>query len=92
MRRVPTWSPLSFSSSVAFDTVVLILTISKIKGAKLSGVADQIFRDNLLYFMLVTITNIGVLTIQSLGSNNDTTVKPVSLPYPTVITSAMGSR
>lgn len=91
MHPVPTWSPLSFSSSVAFDTVVLILTIGKIKGAKLSGVAGQIFRDNLLYFVLVTVTNIGVLAIQSLGSN-DTAVKPVALPYPTLMTSAMGSR
>jgi hypothetical protein len=76
---------------VAFDTVVLILTIIKIKGANLSGLAGQIFRDNILYFTLVTITNITVLAIQSLGSSN-TVAKPVSLPYPTLITSAMGSR
>lgn len=93
MQPVPSWSPIGFASSVIFDTVVLILGLLRLHGNVVgtSKVSRQIYQDNIMYFLLVTCTNIVVLAIQSLPSSYDL-VKPNALPYATLITYAMGSR
>lgn len=91
---MPTWDPLCFAASVAFDTVVLFLTIIKLKGENIkdSKVGYQILRDNIIYFTIVTVTNLVVLVIQTLPGEKYALIKPVTLPYPTLITTAMGTR
>ncbi|THH01469.1 hypothetical protein EW026_g1239 [Hermanssonia centrifuga] len=76
MDPIISWAPISYASSVAFDTVILVLTLAK---------------DNLRYFMLATATNIAVLSIQALGAEHDM-IKPAAVPFSTVMTVAMGSR
>ena len=93
MHPIVSWAPISFASSVLFDATVLILTLAKLRRnlvAK-SLVRRQIFRDTLMYFTLTTVTNIAVLSIQALGSAH-AMIKPVAVPYSTVMTVTMGSR
>jgi hypothetical protein len=94
MLPIVSWAPTSFASSVAFDSVVLILTLSKLHGnlaAAKSRVGRQIYQDNLVYFVLTTATNITVLTIQALGSEYDM-IKPTAVPFSTLMTTTMGAR
>ena len=93
MHGVPIWNPLSFASSVVFDSVILFLTVIKLRRdeAKDSVVGTRILRDNVFYFVVVSVTNIVVLVINCLGPRFDS-VKPATLPYPTVMTIAMGTR
>jgi len=94
LHPVPTWDPICLASSVAFDTTVLFLTLIKLRRdtMKSSTVGNQILKDNILYFVIVTVTNIVVLIIQSLPGEKYAFVKPVALPYPTLMTTAMGTR
>lgn len=93
MMPVPSWSPIGFASSVIFDCVILVLGLAKLQGnmSVSSQVSRRIYQDNIVYFILVTCTNIIVLAIQALPASYDL-VKPNALPYSTVITYAMGSR
>jgi len=93
LHPVPDWDPLPFASSVVFDTLILFLTVIKLREdeVKDSVVGNQILRDNVLYFVIVSVTNIVVLVINCLGPRFDS-VKPVTLPYPTLMTTAMGTR
>ena len=53
------------------------------------------YRDNFLYFLATTVTNLTVLVIQTLPSSHpfiDNFLKPNVLPYATLITVAMGTR
>jgi len=87
----PVWSPIGFASSVAFDSVVLLLTIIGLRGTqKTTNIGRLLLNDNIIYFVIVTATNLFVLVIQSLQSTDS--VKPVVLPFPTLMTTAMGSR
>lgn len=88
------WAPISYSSSVAFDTIVLIFTLFKLHGnlaTTKSKVGKQIYRDNLGYFLLTTVTNITVLSIQALGPQH-ALLKPTAVPFSTLMTVTMGSR
>jgi len=93
LNGVPTWDPISFASSVVFDSVILFLTFIKLREdeARNSVVGNQILRDNFIYFSIVSITNVVVLVINCLGPRF-TAAKLVSLPYPTLMTTAMGTR
>lgn len=94
MQPVVSWAPISYASSVAFDSVVLGLTLAKLRPnitmAK-SAVGRQIFRDTLMYFILTAATNIAVLSIQSLDSSHSM-IKPTAIPFSTLMTVTMGSR
>ncbi|KAG5643502.1 hypothetical protein DXG03_000743 [Asterophora parasitica] len=94
MLPIVSWAPISYASSVAFDTVVLVLTLAKLHGnlaTTKSRVGKQIYRDNLVYFLLTAVTNITVLTIQGLGPQHDM-IKPTAVPFSTLMTVTMGSR
>lgn len=93
LHGVPNWDPLSFASSVVFDSVILFLTVIKLREDEIKGsmVGKQILRDNVLYFVIVSVTNIVVLVINCLGPRFDS-AKLVTLPYPTLMTTAMGTR
>ena len=54
-------------------------------------VGGQILRDNVLYFVIVSVTNIVVLVINCLGPGFNH-IKPLTFPYPTLMTTAMGTR
>ncbi|KAG5636305.1 hypothetical protein H0H81_008476 [Sphagnurus paluster] len=94
MRPIVSWAPISYASSVAFDTVVLLLTLAKLHGnlaTTKSRVGKQIYRDNLVYFLLTAVTNITVLSIQALGAEYDQ-IKPTAVPFSTLMTVTMGTR
>lgn len=93
MHPIVSWAPISYASSVLFDTVVLVLTLLKLRPALMakSYVSRQIFRDTLMYFAITAVTNIVVLSIQSLGEAH-TMIKPTAVPFSTVMTVTMGSR
>lgn len=86
-------SPSHHDSSVVFDSVILFLTVIKLRRdeAKDSVVGNRILRDNVFYFVVVSVTNTVVLVINCLGPGFDS-VKPATLPYPTVMNIAMGTR
>ena len=93
MGDIVSWAPISFASSVAFDTVILFLTILKLKSnrANTSHLGYLIYRDSLLYFLFTAVTNIIVLSIQSTGPSMDL-IKPNAVPFSTLVTATMGSR
>ncbi|KAF5385015.1 hypothetical protein D9615_001025 [Tricholomella constricta] len=94
MLPIVSWAPISYASSVAFDTLVVVLTLAKLHGnlaTTKSRVGKQIYRDNLVYFLLTAVTNITVLTIQGLGPRYDM-IKPTAVPFSTLMTVTMGSR
>lgn len=94
MQPIVSWSPISFASSVAFDTVILLLTLAKMHtnlSTTSSPVGRQIYQDNLMYFIISTVTNVVVLVIQSLGAEH-TVIKPTAVPFSTLMTVTMGSR
>jgi len=72
--------------------VILLLTVIKIREDNIgdSVVGNQILRDNVLYFVIVSVTNIVVLVINCLGPGFDS-IKPLTFPYPTLMTTAMGT-
>ncbi|KAH8079785.1 hypothetical protein BXZ70DRAFT_901587 [Cristinia sonorae] len=94
MQPIVSWAPISFASSVAFDTVVLALTLAKIHVNAFmtsSSIGRQVYRDNLMYFLITTVTNTVVLAIESLGPEH-TMIKPTAVPFSTLVTVTMGSR
>jgi len=89
------WSPMSYASSVAFDTCVFILTVAKFRGnfdAFKSKVSRQVYNDGLLYFFLQTATNIVVLSIQTQQHSSFNLIKPATVPFSTLMTVTMGTR
>ncbi|EKM53114.1 uncharacterized protein PHACADRAFT_197544 [Phanerochaete carnosa HHB-10118-sp] len=93
MHPIVSWAPISFGSSVLFDSTILLLTIAKLPRTwtTKSHIGRQIFRDTLMYFTLSTVTNIVVLSIQALGEAH-AMIKPTAVPFATVMTATMGSR
>ncbi|EJD39077.1 hypothetical protein AURDEDRAFT_116274 [Auricularia subglabra TFB-10046 SS5] len=95
MQPIVSWAPISYASSVAFDVVVLALTVVKLRsnssGFAQSAIARQISQDNLAYFLLTTVTNVTVLSIQALGDDY-ALIKPTAVPFSTVVTVAMAQR
>ncbi|KAG6856820.1 hypothetical protein H0H87_000292 [Tephrocybe sp. NHM501043] len=94
MLPIVSWAPISYASSVAFDTTVLVFTLAKLHGnlkTTKSKVGKQIYTDNLIYFLLTAITNITVLTIQALPPSFNM-IKPTAVPFSTLMTVTMGSR
>lgn len=90
----PSWNVISFASSVVFDSIILSLTLAKLKPnltARQSGIGRRIFRDTLLYFIITTVTNIVVLSIEAL-QNQKTLIKGATIPFSTLMTVTMGSR
>jgi len=89
------WSPMSYASSVAFDTCVFIFTVAKFWGnfdAFKSKVSRQVYNDGLLYFSLQTATNIVVLAIQTQQHSSFNLIKPATVPFSTLMTVTMGTR
>jgi len=89
------WSPISYASSVAFDTCVFIFTVVKFRGnfdTFKSKVNRQIYNDSLLYFFLQTATNIVVLSIQTQRLSSFNLIKPATVPFSTLMTVTMGTR
>ena len=89
------WSPMSYASSVAFDTCVFIFTVVKFRGNSdtfKSKVNRQIYNDSLLYFFLQTATNIVVLSIQTQSNPSFNLIKPATVPFSTLMTVTMGTR
>ncbi|CDO74765.1 hypothetical protein BN946_scf185001.g13 [Trametes cinnabarina] len=93
MHPIARWAPISYGSSVLFDTTIVLLTLAKLprKLTHKSTVGRQIFQDTLMYFAITTLTNIVVLSIQSLGEAH-AMLKPTAVPFSTVMTVTMGSR
>ncbi|KAH8079795.1 hypothetical protein BXZ70DRAFT_960558 [Cristinia sonorae] len=94
MQPIVSWAPISYASSVAFDTIVLLLTLAKVHTNLTmvkSAVGRQIYKDNVMYFLITAITNIVVLSIQSLDATHDL-IKPTAVPFSTIMTVTMGSR
>jgi hypothetical protein len=93
MDRNVSWAPLSYASSFAFDTFILILTIWKLPDNNhvRSPVGYIIFRDSLLYFFVTAATNLIVLAVQSMGPEFNS-IKPAAVPFSTLITTTMGCR
>ena len=93
MHPIVSWAPISYASSVLFDTTILVLTLIKLPRNLMakSYLGRQIFRDTLMYFTITTVTNIVVLSIQSLDSSH-AMIKPTAVPFSTVMTVTMGSR
>jgi hypothetical protein len=78
---------------VIFDTVILGLTLYKLKDSIVSsGIGQQLVRDNIMYFMIVSAANIVVLIIECVNTPEAKFLRVVLLPYPTLITAAMGTR
>ncbi|KAF7371250.1 hypothetical protein MSAN_00760800 [Mycena sanguinolenta] len=93
MKSIVSWAPISYASSVGFDVIVLLLTVAKLNPnmGERSAISQQIYRDNLLYFLLTAATNITVLTIQGLD-DSFALIKPTAVPFSTVITVTMAQR
>ncbi|EIN08724.1 hypothetical protein PUNSTDRAFT_143460 [Punctularia strigosozonata HHB-11173 SS5] len=99
MADIVSWAPISYASHVAFDVIILVLTVAKLTtnagggfGAhKQSAISRQIYRDNLFYFLATTATNITVLSIQALDDSY-ALIKPTAVPFSTVITVTMAQR
>ncbi|KAJ3569700.1 hypothetical protein NP233_g4875 [Leucocoprinus birnbaumii] len=95
LHPIASWSPISYASSVAYDTVVLLLTLAKFHGNVLtakSNIGKQVYKDNLLYFVLMSVTNITVLSFQAVSNPSFELVKPVVVPFSTLMTVTMGTR
>jgi hypothetical protein len=59
LHAIVSWNPISFASSVVFDMVVLVLTMLKLRAAgSRSPVHQQLYNDNLAYFVITTATNV----------------------------------
>ncbi|KAF8519835.1 hypothetical protein JB92DRAFT_2786475 [Gautieria morchelliformis] len=91
IQPIVAWAPICNASSVLFDLVILILTISRIGHQRGSRVRYLIYRDGLIYFLFTTVMNIVVLVIQALGPSWALT-KAAVLPFSTIITATMGVR
>ncbi|KAF8528597.1 hypothetical protein JB92DRAFT_2697292 [Gautieria morchelliformis] len=93
IRPTVPWAPIGYALSVAFDTVVMLLAVFKLKShcASSSAVGYAIHRDGLVYFFITALTNIIVLVIQALGPSFDL-IKPTAAPISTLITATMGAR
>lgn len=95
---IPSTSSLSYASSVAFDLVIVTLTLTRIPRPlpfKSSGaIANTLYGDSLLYFITATIVNITVLTIESLKSDSlsNQLLKPLFIPLSTACTAILASR
>jgi hypothetical protein len=90
MLPIVTWAPVCYASSVIFDLVILIFSLTKLK-AHASGVGFVVYRDSLLYFFATAITNIAVLAVQALGSKY-ALVKPTAVGFSTLMVVTMASR
>jgi hypothetical protein len=90
---IVSWAPISYASSFAFNTLILLLTIWKIPDHRhaQSPISYLIFRDSLLYFFFTTIVGLVVLSIQSLGPDM-ADIKPTAIPFAAMATTTMGSR
>ncbi|KAF9446746.1 hypothetical protein P691DRAFT_776622 [Macrolepiota fuliginosa MF-IS2] len=95
LHPVAPWAPMSYASSVAFDSCVLVFTLAKFHGnfsASRSKVGRQVYNDNLLYFFLMTAANITVLSIQAQRDPKFNLIKPAAVPFSTLMTVTMGTR
>jgi hypothetical protein len=91
-KPIPAWSPISYASSVAFDSLVLILGLTKLRqNIATSRATSQLYKDNIRYFILATAGNLAVLIIQALPQSFNF-VKSTAIPYATLMVYAMGSR
>jgi hypothetical protein len=95
LHPVARWAPMSYGSSVAFDICVLIFTLAKFRGnfriAK-SKIGQQVYNDNLFYFIVQMATNAVVFSIDAQQSPKFTFIIPAVVPFTTVITVTMGTR
>lgn len=86
---------MSYASSVAFDTCVLVLTVAKFHGKfNMAGskVGRQVYNDNVLYFFLMTAANATVLSFQAQRDPKFDLIKPAVVPFSTLMTVTMGTR
>jgi hypothetical protein len=91
-KPIPDWSPLSYASSVAFDSLILILGLAKLRqNTTTSRATSQLYKDNIRYFIMATTGNLTVLIIQALPQSLNF-VKSNAIPYATLMVYAMGSR
>jgi len=91
---IPDWAPLSYITSLVFDTMILGLTLVQLRGEMMSGIARQLHRDSIMYFVLVTATNLVVVIVQLLPVTGPKVIvaKQAILCFPTLVNTAMGSR
>ena len=80
-------SCLGPASLVAFDTAVLSLTVVKMKGTFLELASKSCGTISFTLFLCPSQTSLFWSS-----SHWEETLKPISLPYPTLMTTAMGSR
>lgn len=95
LRHSATWAPLSYASSVAFNSCVLLFTLSKLHDNLITSKTSfekQVYKDNLLYLILLTTTDVIVLVIQGLKNQNFDRIRPAATPFSTLMTVTMGTR
>jgi len=91
-KPIPDWSPISYASSVAFDSLILILGLAKLRqNTATSRATSQLYKDNIRYFIMATTANLTVLIIQALPQSLNF-VKSNAIPYATLMVYTMGSR
>lgn len=90
---VVSWSLISYSSSVAFDVVIIILTLLKliVNRTQHLRIETHLYRVNLGYLGITAITNIVVLIIHTLGPDQDQ-AKRSAASFATLIAATMGAR
>jgi hypothetical protein len=77
---------------VLFDVVVVTLSLSKLKSHSTSGISYVIYRDSMMYFFATTITNIVVLAIEAIQRPDFDLIKPMAVPFSTLMIVTMASR
>jgi hypothetical protein len=87
------WSPLAWASSVAFDVVLLAFVFAKVPANAATRIKlDRlIFKDGLLFFIMLTSVHIMILALVLTDSSMQT-VKSMIRPFTVTITYAMGTR
>lgn len=89
---IPSWVAISYASSVVFDISIVALSILRLQDTRSSSaIGRQIYYDNLVYFIIVTSSNIVALAVQSLSKDYQL-LKPTVVPFSTLMTAAIGQR
>lgn len=80
---------------MAFNSCVLLFTLSKFHDNLIkpkTSFEKQVYKDNLLYLILLTTTDVIVLVIQGLKHQNSDQIRPAAAPFSTLMTVTMGTR
>jgi hypothetical protein len=87
------FGPLSYSSSVAFDLIIVLFATLKlaINPSEHTHIRGLTYLCCIFYFATTLLTNVAVLAIQAIGPAHDP-IKPTATPFSTLMMITMGSR